>query len=123
MIIAVACDGTQVTGHFGHCESFTLYSAEDGKIMKSETILNPGHKPGILPSFLAEKGTAVIIAGSIGERAMALFRHKNIAVIAGASGDAKAAVEAWLAGMLVSNDAACHEHQHQDQCEGHRGQS
>lgn len=30
MKIAVACMGTQVSGHFGHCETFTLYDTENG---------------------------------------------------------------------------------------------
>ena len=32
MKIAVASDGNFVSGHFGHCESFTLYEADDGKV-------------------------------------------------------------------------------------------
>ena len=32
MKIAVACMGTQVGGHFGHCENFRIYDTADGKI-------------------------------------------------------------------------------------------
>ena len=31
MRIAVASEGTNVTGHFGHCDSFIIFDAENGK--------------------------------------------------------------------------------------------
>jgi hypothetical protein len=40
-------------------------------------------------------------------------------VIMGASGAAKAAVEAYLQGKLHSTGSICHEHQHADTCGGH----
>ena len=39
MIIAVACDGSAVTGHFGHCQSFAFFTAENGVITKEESCL------------------------------------------------------------------------------------
>ena len=50
--IAVASDNGMVTEHFGHCEGFIIFDAENNKIVKSETIANPGHKPGSLLYFL-----------------------------------------------------------------------
>lgn len=63
MRIAVASDNEMVTEHFGHCERFILFDAENNKIVKSKTIENPGHQPGLLPSFLADCGVNVIISG------------------------------------------------------------
>ncbi len=48
MKIAVASDREMVTEHFGHCESFDIFEAENNQIVKSESIPNPGHKPGFL---------------------------------------------------------------------------
>ena len=66
MKIAVACMGTQVGGHFGHCENFRIYDTADGKICAEESIPNPGHRPGFLPNFLGDMGVEVIIAGGMG---------------------------------------------------------
>lgn len=86
MKIAVASEGKNVSGHFGHCEGFTLYEVEEGKVLKSEFVQNPGHRPGFLPVFLKEKGTDVIIAGGMGGTAQQLFGENGIEVIVGAQG-------------------------------------
>lgn len=114
--IAVASEKALVTEHFGHCESFIVFDAEDNKIVKSETIANPGHKPGFLPNFLNDMGVNVIISGGMGGGAIDIFNEKGIEVIVGASGDAKAAAEAYLQGSLKSTGSVCHEHEHHDEC-------
>ena len=116
MRIAVASEGTQITGHFGHCSQFLVYDAEDGKILREEAIPNPGHKPGFLPNFLADRGVNVIISGSMGGGAVEIFKERGVEVVTGASGDARKAVEKYLSGELHSTDAVCHEHQHHDTC-------
>ena len=63
MKIAVASVGTEVGGHFGHCEHFRIYTVEDGKILGEELVPNPEHKPGFLPNFLGDMGVEVVIAG------------------------------------------------------------
>lgn len=114
--IAVASENQQVTEHFGHCQNFNIFVAEGGRIIREESIPNPGHKPGFLPNFLNDLGVRVIISGGMGSGAMDIFCQKGIEVIVGASGDAKAAVQAYLGGTLQSTGTICHEHQHHDQC-------
>jgi predicted Fe-Mo cluster-binding NifX family protein len=116
MKIAVASEQGTVSGHFGHCEGFMLFDCENGKIAKSETVANPGHKPGFLPVFLAEKGVDVIISGGMGGGAVDIFNEKGIEVVVGATGPAVDAVKAFLAGSLKSTGSVCHEHQHADEC-------
>lgn len=116
MKIAVASEKGMVTGHFGHCEGFMIFDAENNQIVKSETIANPGHTPGFLPHFLNDMGVKVIISGGMGGRAIDIFNENNIEVIVGAMGNAKAAVEAYLQGSLKSTGSVCHEHQHHDKC-------
>lgn len=116
MIIAVASEGNQVTEHFGHCEAFNLYHVEKSRIMQSESIPNPGHRPGFLPNFLHDKGVNVIISGGMGSGAIDIFNEKNIEVIVGASGDTKEAVKSYLRGTLKSTGSVCHEHQHHNEC-------
>lgn len=116
MKIAVASENEMVTEHFGHCLNFNVFEVEKDQIIKSESILNPGHKPGFLPNFLNDMGVNVIISGGMGGGAVEIFNEKNIEVIVGAKGKAKAAVEAYLQGSLKSTGSICHEHQHQDEC-------
>ena len=56
MKIAVANEGKLVSGHFGHCEGFTIYDVNDNKILDKKFVPNPGHKPGFLPVFKRAKG-------------------------------------------------------------------
>ena len=114
--VAVASEHQTVTEHFGHCVNFNLYEMENNKIVKEESIPNPGHKPGFLPNFLNEQGVDVIISGGMGGGAISIFNEKNIEVIVGASGDARAAAEAWARGELKSTGSVCHEHIHEDEC-------
>ena len=114
--IAVASENKMVTEHFGHCEGFMIFDTENNQIIKSETVANPGHKPGFLPNFLADRGVNVIISGGMGGGAVEIFNERNVEVIVGASGDAKTAVENYLKGELKTTGSVCHEHQHHDEC-------
>ena len=116
MRIAVASEGKNVTEHFGHCEGFLIYDAESGEILKEEMVLNPGHKPGFLPNFLADRGVKVIISGGMGGGAIDIFNERDVEVIVGASGVARSAVESYLRGELESTGSVCHEHSHHDEC-------
>jgi predicted Fe-Mo cluster-binding NifX family protein len=117
--IAVASDNGLVTEHFGHCEGFILFETQDEKIIKSETIANPGHKRGFLPGFLHDKHVNVVISGGMGGGAIDIFHEKNIEVIVGASGDAKDAAQRYLNGALTSTGSVCHAHAHAGECGGH----
>ena len=116
MKIAVASEKEMVTEHFGHCEGFMIFYTENNQIVKSETIANPGHKPGFLPNFLADRGVNVIISGGMGGGAVEIFNERNVEVVVGASGNAKTAVENYLKGELKTTGSVCHEHQHHDEC-------
>lgn len=59
-------------------------------------------------------GVSVIISGGMGSGAIDIFNEKGIKVILRASGNAKAAVEAYLQGSLKSTGSVCHQHQHHD---------
>ncbi|MBR0598514.1 NifB/NifX family molybdenum-iron cluster-binding protein [Sinanaerobacter chloroacetimidivorans] len=116
MKIAVASEGNMVTEHFGHCESFIVFEAEDNCIFHTEVVPNPGHKPGFLPNYLDDLGVNVIISGGMGSGAIEIFNEKNIEVIVGATGYAQVAAEQYLNGELKSTGSVCHEHQHIGEC-------
>ena len=119
MRIAVAAMGKEVAGHFGHCENFIFFDTTDGKIVSSESVPNPGHRPGFLPNFLADKGAEVIISGGMGGGAVDIFNERGVEVIVGVQGDASEAVETYLRGELISTGSVCHEHEYADECGEH----
>ncbi len=119
MKIVVAAMGTTVAGHFGHCENFIFFDTADGAITSVETVPNPGHRPGFLPNFLADRGAKVIISGGMGGGAVEIFNERDVEVIIGIQGDAREAVERYLKGELVSTGSICHEHEHADECGNH----
>lgn len=116
MKIAAACEGSNITQHFGHCINFMIFDVEDNKIVNTTSVPNPGHRPGFLPNYLHELGTNVIMSGGMGGGAVDIFNEHGIEVITGASGDAKAAAESYLRGELKSTGAVCHSHDHEDEC-------
>lgn len=119
MKIAVAVEGNQVSGHFGHCEGFEIYQVEGKEIKEQKLVENPGHKPGFLPKFLAEKQVDVIIAGGMGGTAQTLFADNDIEVIVGVTGDKDQAVKSFLDGNLKSTGSICSDHSHSDSCGNH----
>lgn len=121
MKIAVSCNGSSIWAHFGHCENFMIFDVEGSKIVSSENVPNPGHKPGFLPNFLADRGVNVIISGGMGGGAVEIFNERGVEVVVGASGDAKEAVEKYLKGELISTGEICshHDHDHDHECGKH----
>ena len=116
MKIAVASEGKFVSGHFGHCEGFTVYEVEENKVLKKDFIQNPGHRPGFLPDFLKQLGVNVVIAGGMGETAQQLFAQNNIDVIVGAEGYSDDVIQQYLKNELKSTGSICREHQHEGHC-------
>ncbi len=112
MRIAFAKESEKVAMHFGHCEGFEVYDVDGKEVLKNEFIENPGHRPGFLPVFLAEKNVNVIIAGGMGKMAQDLFNENGINVIVGADGEIKNVLNEYLNNNLKSTDSVCEEHAH-----------
>ncbi|GAA0116506.1 NifB/NifX family molybdenum-iron cluster-binding protein [Clostridium senegalense] len=115
MKIAISSEGNYVSGHFGHCEGFSIYEVKEGNINKS-FVENPGHKPGFLPVFLNDLGVTTIISGGMGERAQELFAENSIEVVVGASGLCDDLVNEYIKGNLKSTGSVCREHEHEGNC-------
>lgn len=116
MKIAIASEEKYVSGHFGHCEGFTMYNLEGKKVIKKEFVPNPGHKPGYLPVFLKENNVNVIIAGGMGATAQELFKENNIEVIVGVEGICDDVIENFINSELKSTGSVCTEHSHEGHC-------
>jgi predicted Fe-Mo cluster-binding NifX family protein len=84
MKFAIPLAEGKLTAHFGHCQEFALIEVVDNEIKNKETLIPPPHEPGVLPRWLHEIGTDVIIAGGMGARALDLFAQNGIKVVTGA---------------------------------------
>jgi len=110
MRYAIPVSGGIVSPHFGHCEHFALIDVDEDRkeIIRKELVPSPGHQPGLLPEWLAEKGAAFVIAGGIGSRAQSLFQQNRIGVIVGTmESDPEQAVLNYLNGQLATEDNIC----------------
>jgi len=71
------------SGHFGHCDTFTLIDVKDGAIEKVSTIANETHVQGgcMVPvNLLASNNVNALIVGGIGMRPLMGFRQVGIDV-------------------------------------------
>jgi len=110
MKYAVPISGGVVSAHFGHCEQFAFIEVDETKkqILKKELVNSPGHEPGLLPPWLAEKGVSLVIAGGMGSRAQGLFQQNKIGVITGImESDPEKAVLSHLNGILATGANIC----------------
>jgi predicted Fe-Mo cluster-binding NifX family protein len=82
--IAIPLENGKLCSHFGHCQQFAIIDAEDNNINGEIFVTPPPHEPGLLPSWLAEKGVTDVIAGGMGQRAISLFNQHNINIFVGA---------------------------------------
>ncbi len=110
--VAVATEGTEVAQHFGRCSAYTLVDIEGGAATNKTTVLNPGHQPGFLPRFLAEKGVNCVIAGGMGPRAQNLFAEQEIKTIIGVTGPVEEAINSYIYGSLAGGESLCEHGQH-----------
>ncbi|NLJ99776.1 MAG: dinitrogenase iron-molybdenum cofactor [Clostridia bacterium] len=114
--IAVASEGNMVTEHFGHCSNFNIFETKGDKIIKTQSIDSPGHKPGFIPNFLNDLGVDVVVSGGMGGGAVDIFNDKGIQVVIGVKGEAETVVSDYLKGRLEFSGSVCQEHRYHDEC-------
>lgn len=119
MKIAVTYDNGEIFQHFGHTQEFKIYEVEDGKVVSSEVIGSNGSGHGALAGLLSNNSIDVLICGGIGGGAHQALTEYGIELCAGASGDADAAVEAYLKGELVNSGVNCNHHGEGHTCGDH----
>ena len=108
MKFAIPLAEGKLTAHFGHCQEFALLEVEDNQIKSKETLVPPPHEPGVLPKWLHDLGTNVIIAGGMGARALDLFSQNDIKVIVGATAlTPEALVKQYLDNTLQTHGNVC----------------
>jgi predicted Fe-Mo cluster-binding NifX family protein len=113
MKIAIPARNGLVDEHFGHCKEFLIFRLEDGKLVPEPAIPSPescGCKSGVAAD-LARAGVTHLVAGNMGEGAVRVLGAHDIAVIRGASGDARAAALAFADGLLADSGVGCAGHE------------
>jgi predicted Fe-Mo cluster-binding NifX family protein len=103
----------QRSGHFGHCDVFTLVDVTGGEIKNVSTIPNQSHVQGgcMVPvNLLAENKVNALIVGGIGMRPLMGFRQAGIDVYHEASRhEIRPVVTDLIAGKLsqIGDDQVC----------------
>lgn len=109
----------QIDGHFGHCESYGVFTISDqneiSDIKRVESPQGCGCKSNIA-SVLASDGVTVMLAGGIGGGAINVLNNSGIEVIRGCEGDATEVVKLYMKGLVEDSGSSCHQH------EAHHGQ-
>ena len=123
MKIAIPVENGRLNSHFGGSRHFCLFEVDENTntVLRSETVEAPEHKPGRFPVWLCEQGAQVVIVGGIGQRALSIFSHHGIRVVAGQpNASAESLVAAYLAGNLVVAPMGCsHHHDHEHRHDHH----
>lgn len=103
-------EGTR-SGHFGHCDTFTLVDVKDGVIDKVTTIANLSHVQGgcMVPvRLLAENEVNALIVGGIGMRPLMGFRQVGIDVY---HDDQRPAIRPVVEDLIAGRLAMIADHQ------------
>jgi predicted Fe-Mo cluster-binding NifX family protein len=103
----------QRSGHFGHCDVFTMVDVENGEIKEVSTVPNQSHVQGgcMVPvNLLAGHNVKALIVGGIGMRPLMGFRQAGIDVYYDATRpEIRLVVEDLIAGKLptIGEDQVC----------------
>ena len=101
------------SGHFGHCDVFTVIDVENGAIKQVSTIQNQEHVQGgcMVPvNLLAGHNINALVVGGIGMRPLMGFKQAGIDVYHDSQRpEIRPVVEDLIAGKLpeITNDQVC----------------
>ncbi|MBW1635917.1 MAG: NifB/NifX family molybdenum-iron cluster-binding protein [Deltaproteobacteria bacterium] len=101
------------SGHFGHCDVFTLIDVEDGEVKEVSILNNKEHVQGgcMVPvNLLAENNVQQLVVGGIGMRPLMGFNQVGIDVYHDAERiDIRPVVEDMIAGKvpMINENQVC----------------
>lgn len=107
MRIAVASEGLDVSPHFEHCISFTIYSIDRGVIAECQNMPNPQLTTDRLAQLLSDLDVDVLIVGCVEQKVVAKLQATDLELVYEVMGTARAATEAFLARTLIGTDEWC----------------
>jgi predicted Fe-Mo cluster-binding NifX family protein len=106
-------ENNRIDNHFGHCEFYTIFNISEDNRIEEETVLKSPKGCGCKSNVafdLAQMGVRVMLAGGIGDGAIAKLAQQNIRVIRNCEGDVHQLVEEYLAGNLKDGGNSCAAH-------------
>jgi len=104
----------QIDGHFGHCESYSVFTITDSKEIAERKKVNSPEGCGCksdIASVLAADGVTIMLAGGIGGGAINVLNNSGIEVLRGCSGDATEVVKLYLKGLIEDSGSSCKQHE------------
>ena len=129
-IAAPIAGNNKIDDHFGHCESYSIYSVSDTKQIADISSLKNEQGCGCKSNIaqkLASAGVSILLTGGIGSRAIEHMHNAGISVVKGCNGNADEIVRKYLLGEIIDSGSVCQEHHHEHGHEhghkhGHGGQ-
>jgi predicted Fe-Mo cluster-binding NifX family protein len=113
MKIALPVHNGSVNEHFGHSESFVVYTINHERAIESVTPVTSegcGCHSGIAET-LAELGVTIMLAGNIGGGAINHLKESGIEVVRGCYGPTDHVVNEFLKGDIMDNEQTCTAHE------------
>lgn len=117
MKIAVPTRENQVDGHFGHCDTYTIYGIDEKKEVQSKEVLKWSYGCGCRSNIvgtLKEMGVNTLLAGNMGQGALNMLLSHQMNVVRGCQGDVDEVLTAYLKGQLEDEDILCQTHENCD---------
>lgn len=110
----------EISGHFGHCDAFSLFRIENGSVVEAAILPAVPHDNCLAPvRQLAERGVTAIVAFGMGARPLSGFLASGIQPFhAGDRRKVGDVVEAFLSQDLAafSADHTCAHHAEGEDC-------
>ena len=121
--LAIPCTGqaslqAEVSGHFGHCDSYAIVTIEDGRVKSVESVSNQNHIDcGASVNRLVENEVDLMLVQAMGMRPYLAFKERGIEVRRGIIGTVAEAVESYLKGQTfpMERDSLCEHHLNTDE--------
>ena len=108
-----------VDDHFGHCETYTVFTTDaNNEIEKTEILPSPqgcGCKSNIA-SVLQNMGVTVMLAGNMGAGAFNVLANHGIKVYRGCSGNTEQLARMFVSGQISDSGDLCHAHSEGHEC-------
>lgn len=105
---AIPIENNVLSAHFGHAKEFVFIDVIDGNIMDEKHFSPPPHEPGSLPKWISQMGATEVLAGGLGQKAIAILKAHHIEVHTGVKvKDPKTLVEELLNNNLELGGYEC----------------
>jgi len=102
MRIAIATDRDSVSAHFGCAPAFTIVDLEGGRVCSTLTIPNPGCQHAFWADLFRRNSVRHVIAGGMGDNALAVIQGYGLGVIVGVQGSIEDAIRRYVDGTLAA---------------------